>query len=138
MVWIRRQVYRFDFSQQLPDIFHPIFYDTFYKAWLPFESLAWVNIYWHLWKHCCYLVPRLYIWRLWFIPQKKYLSVLISLDAFSYPSINSFRNYFGCALDVIKHFINTKKIFVWNSFSCIKFWLKNIRRWLVGSLWYFW
>jgi hypothetical protein len=43
IVGIRRQVYRFDFSQQLPDIFYPIFYDTFYKAWLHFES-AWLGL----------------------------------------------------------------------------------------------
>ncbi len=43
IVGIRRQVYRFNFSQQLPDIFHPIFYDTFYKAWLHFES-AWLGL----------------------------------------------------------------------------------------------
>ncbi len=43
IVGIRRQLYRFDFSQQLPDIFYPIFYDTFYKAWLHFES-AWLGL----------------------------------------------------------------------------------------------
>ena len=43
IVRIRRRVSGFDFSQQLPDIFHPIFYDTFYKAWLHFES-AWLGL----------------------------------------------------------------------------------------------
>jgi hypothetical protein len=72
IVWIRRLVYRFDFSQQLPYIFRLV-YDTNIKLALlgsarrGLGSLGFILNIMASVEHS-YLAPGLYIWRLWFIP----------------------------------------------------------------------
>jgi hypothetical protein len=87
IVGIRRRVYRFNFSQQLLDIFRSKSNDTNIKLGVAWVSLALLGSAWRClgqlgvaWVHLgtlnilasvehSYLAPRLIIWRLWLIPQ---------------------------------------------------------------------
>jgi hypothetical protein len=73
IVGIRRRVYRFEFSQQLPDIFQILWcynkwsFASLGSAQLGLGSLRFIlNILASVERS--YLAPRLYIWRLWLIP----------------------------------------------------------------------